>query len=289
MKTSTKLSFICLLGLSIQLPAQAQSVCTVPVQVCCGVGITNFQLNGTPAINRTSTVSENGGFTNTGVTTAVAKGQTYTMSITFPLEANVVNCNTYNVKVYVDFNQNGLLTDPGEEVVSLSNKQTGTHTASFTIPSTATTGNAYMRVMMKMAAASLSGGYCGHTLLTPCNIPADPGNFHGEVENYTLTIGATGINESNPSLIAANIFPNPFSTNTSISYTLTEKSQVSVGVYNVLGEKVTTLINNEMQGAGDYKYNLGNENNLLEEGIYFVKFIVGDKIGTQKLIKIKTL
>ena len=144
-----------------------------------------------------------------------------------------------------------------------------------------------MRVMMKMAATAFGPGVCGHSLITPCNVPADPLGFHGEVENYTLDIGATGINESNLSFIAANIFPNPFSANTSISYTLTEKSKVSLEVYNILGEKVTTLINSEMQGAGDHKYNLDNEKNSLQEGIYFVKFTVGDKSGTQKLIKIK--
>lgn len=289
MKTTiTLLSFIT--ACSFLTKTNAQSVCTFAGGECCGEGITNFQLNGTPAINRTSTVNENAGFTNTGITTTVAKGQTYNMSITFPLENNIVNCNTYNVKIYVDYNQNGLLTDAGEDAVSLSNVLTGTHTASFMIPTSALTGNAYMRVMMKMAQTSLTSppGNCGHSLLTPCNVPADPIGFHGEVENYTLNItGGNGISENVFSSVATTIFPNPFSTNTAISYTLTSPSLVSLEVYNILGEKVTTLINSEMQSAGDHEYNLDNENNSLEEGIYFVKFSVGDKTGTQKLIKIK--
>ncbi|HLG35095.1 MAG TPA: GEVED domain-containing protein, partial [Bacteroidia bacterium] len=159
MKKITKL-LLALMFITSMHETHAQ-VCTFPGAECCGEGITNFQLNGTPAINRTSTVNENGGFTNTGLTTTVVSGQTYNFSVTFPLENNIVNCNTYNFKIYIDYNQNNLLTDAGEEAVSLANVETGTQTGSFTIPTTALIGNAYMRVMMKMAFASLSGGSCG--------------------------------------------------------------------------------------------------------------------------------
>ena len=192
-------------------PAIFAQVCTFTAQECCGEGITHFQLNGTPAINRTSTVTENGGFTNTGLSTTVVAGMTYAYSVTFPVENNVVNCNTYNFRIYVDYNHNDLLTDPGELVDSLDNVPNGTYFGSFTIPVSALSGDAYMRVMMKMAASSLSGGLCGHTPVTPCNSPADPVGFHGEVENYTLKIiPATGLSESqwhSPILIS----PNPAS------------------------------------------------------------------------------
>src|SRR6188474_787222 len=91
------------------LETQAQ-VCVFAGEECCGEGITNFQLNGTPAINRTSTVNENAGFTNTGVSSAVVAGQTYNYSVTLPLEANIVNCNTFNFKIYIDYNHDNSLT-----------------------------------------------------------------------------------------------------------------------------------------------------------------------------------
>src|SRR5436853_4779708 len=165
----TKITTLLALILAASLHQAQAQVCVFTGEECCGEGITNFQLNGIPAINRTSTVNENGGFTNTGISTAVVAGQTYNYSVTFPLEQPIVDCNTYNFKIYIDYNHDNSLTDPGEEAVSLSNIVTGTHTGSFTIPATASTGNTYMRVMMKMAANSLSGGICGHSPITPCN------------------------------------------------------------------------------------------------------------------------
>lgn len=253
---------------------QAQ-VCTFAGAECCGEGITNFQLNGSPAINRTSTVNENFGFTNTGLTTTVTKGQTYNFSVTFPVENNVVNCNTYNFKIYVDYNQNNVLSDAGEEVAFLTNVATGTRTGSFTIPTTALVGNAYMRVMMKMAATSLSGGFCGHSALTPCNIPADPIGFHGEVENYTLKImGGSGI-ENNSGAKVLDIFPNP--SNGKFTLQLPESIyNGTIDIYSVLGEKI---FNQPLSVSGKEEINLTN----ISPGIYFLMVYDGEKYYRRKI------
>ena len=285
MKKITSKLFI-LLFVIVGFNVFAQTPCTFAGAECCGEGITNFQLTGgTASINRSSSVNENGGFTTTGVTTTVEKGQTYNYSITFPLEGPAVSCNTYNAKIYIDFNHNGILTDTGEEVVSLSNKANGTHTGIFMIPSSAMTGNAYMRVMMKMAATSLSGGFCGHSAITACNNPPDLIAFHGEVENYTLNItGTSGINELDENLLLLNAFPNPFSGSTVISYTLNDKMPVVLEVYNILGERTDVLVN-ETQTMGEYKFNFQSKTSA--NGVYFIKFSAGNKVYTQKLVEVK--
>lgn len=232
-----------ILFLSLSLPETQAQVCTFAGAECCGEGITNFQLNGTPAINRTSTVNENSGFTNTGDTTTLVMGQSYNVSVTFPLETvGIVDCNTYNFKIFIDYNSDDELTDSGEEVVFLADKQTGTHTASFIVPTTATVGNTYMRVMMKMSATSLSGGFCGHSPITACNNPADPVGFHGEVENYTVNIQApaTGMESvSNFSLFS--IFPNPFSEQTEITFYNPSSIPCTFVLYDILGNTIKSF------------------------------------------------
>ena len=284
MKKFTRFSFVCLLCLSNQVCTRAQTVCTFAGEECCGEGITNFQLNGTPAINRTSTASENGGFTNTGVTSAVVAGQTYNVS--FSCNPDIVSCNTYNFKVYVDYNHNGVLTDAGEEVASLANQAPGTHTTSFTVPTSALNGDAYMRVILKMGATPLvSGGFCGHSAITPCNIPVDPVGFHGEVENYTLNItGGSGINEGNANVFQLKAFPNPFSEFSTISYLLNDKMPVTLEVYNILGEKIDVLVN-EMQNIGQHSYIFNSKTPA--NGLYFLKLKAGDIEYTKKLLEVR--
>ncbi len=270
-KISTCLLFLMIVFSPLVTPAQ---ICTFPGAECCGEGITNFQLDGTPAINRTSTVTENAGFTNTGVTTTVVRGQTYNYSITFPVEGNIVNCNTYNVKIYIDYNQNNLLTDTLEEAVSLSDVQTGTHTGSFTIPDSAMTGAAYMRVMMKMSVASLSGGTCGHSALTPCDVPADPVGFHGEVENYTLDITTPVGFEKLKANSAFTIYPNPASDVINIENTpsnLTPEYQIM----NSFGQVCKRGILEESKIA----------TTGLHSGLYFICLEIGEEIVWSKFIR----
>jgi hypothetical protein len=261
---------------------QAQ-VCTFAGQECCGEGITNFKLNGTPAIDRTSTVTENRGFTNTQVATTVMKGQTYNYSVTFPLEANIVNCNTYNFRIFVDFNGNNSLTDAGEEVVTLNNVPNGTHTGSFKIPETASTGSAYMRVMMKMANRSLTGGICGHSPITACNIPADPTGFHGEVENYTLNINvATSTVDKSEPITALRAYPHPFSSVLTLETHLTDAQNMQISVFDVVGKMVKVMfVSNVIIGLNKLDIDLSE----LKSGFYLCKIDAGNHSQMVKLLK----
>jgi len=67
-------------------------------------------------------------------------------------------------------------------------------------------------------------------------------------------------------------YPNPFNPNTTIQYTVPIDRKVSVKIYNVNGQLVNTLINNQLVSAGTHKvmWNGKNKNGLsVSTGMYF--------------------
>ncbi len=70
--------------------------------------------------------------------------------------------------------------------------------------------------------------------------------------------------------------PNPFNPTTLISFTLPENSQVQLNIYNLLGQKVTTLINRTMSaGNHQVKFNASN----LSSGTYFYELSAKNEKG----------
>ncbi len=83
-------------------------------------------------------------------------------------------------------------------------------------------------------------------------------------------------------------YPNPFNPVTIIKYSIPERSNVSLTVYDILGSKVTTLIN-QQQNAGSYKVNFNPSliNGGLSSGIYFYTLKTDATLITKKLIYLK--
>ncbi len=61
-------------------------------------------------------------------------------------------------------------------------------------------------------------------------------------------------------------YPNPFNPSTKIAYTLGNNAQVTLTIYNIVGEKVATLVN-EYKNAGTYTVNFNAS--TLSSGVYF--------------------
>ncbi len=84
-------------------------------------------------------------------------------------------------------------------------------------------------------------------------------------------------------------YPNPFNPTTTIDYSVPRKSQVNLSVYNVLGQKVATLVNQEM-AAGKYRAvwdGKADSGNPLSSGIYFYKFEADNFVKTTKMVMLK--
>lgn len=76
-------------------------------------------------------------------------------------------------------------------------------------------------------------------------------------------------------------YPNPFNPSTKISYSLSNSSYVTLNVYNVLGQKVAVLVDEE-KSAGNYEVTFEAKN--LSSGVYFYKLQAGNSVQTEKMI-----
>ena len=79
-------------------------------------------------------------------------------------------------------------------------------------------------------------------------------------------------------------YPNPFNPSTTISFTLPERGNVSVKVFNMLGEEVARLVN-EVKDAG--RYNITWNANGFSSGVYFYSVIYNNKSTVKKMLLLK--
>lgn len=82
------------------------------------------------------------------------------------------------------------------------------------------------------------------------------------------------------------IYPNPFSIQTKFFAALTEDGLLSIELYNIIGEKVATLVN-KTYPKGEYVFTF--ENPRLQNGIYTVLFKHNNYQHTEKLVKTSDL
>lgn len=79
-------------------------------------------------------------------------------------------------------------------------------------------------------------------------------------------------------------YPNPFNPTTAISYQVSAVSQVSLQVFDILGKKVTTLVN-EKKSAGTYTVQFDASG--LASGVYLYRLTAGDFVQTRKMILLR--
>jgi hypothetical protein len=79
-------------------------------------------------------------------------------------------------------------------------------------------------------------------------------------------------------------YPNPFNPSTLIKYSIPEEGMVSLHVYNLLGEKVATLVN-EIQKAGRHEINF--DASQLSSGVYFYSIEAGNFKSIKKMLLMK--
>jgi len=84
-------------------------------------------------------------------------------------------------------------------------------------------------------------------------------------------------------------YPNPFNPTTIISFSLPRASSVRLEIYNVLGQRVSTLIDGELK-AGDHDISWDGQDGFgqpVATGIYFYRLKAGEFVDTKKMILLK--
>ncbi|OWP75736.1 endonuclease [Flavobacterium oreochromis] len=133
------------------------------------------------------------------LTALVSKNSTYTLSVK-PIWSSTVYAEGY--AAWIDYNKNGVFTDPGEQVANISPSSATTVTATFVVPATATLGTTKMRVSMRYNAVPTS---C-ETL------------DYGQVEDYTVSITDPIVDTAAPTAPTSLTSSNLTSTSCSLSW-----------------------------------------------------------------------
>lgn len=105
----------------------------------------------------------------------------------------------------------------------------------------------------------------------------DFGDFSTDVEKIDdLVPGEFGLSQN---------YPNPFNPSTTIEYNVPKTAVVNLTIYNILGQKVKTIVNNMEQTPGVYKITF--DASRLASGIYFYTLSTESFVSTKKMILMK--
>lgn|GEM_PF-1627536 len=107
---------------------------------------------------------------------------------------------------------------------------------------------------------------------------------------YELNIIITSVNENKPSIPAGFVleqnYPNPFSSKTNISYSIASQSDISINIYDILGQEVKRF-SPGTQGSGSHGViwdGTDNFNRKVSPGIYFYKMDSGKETIVKKMV-----
>ncbi len=124
------------------------------------------------------------------------------------------------------------------------------------------------------------------------NISED--SFMLMLDNFRIDSSADAVeNESVENIPQITIlnqnYPNPFNPETTISFDLPQKDKVELVVYNLKGQKVKTLINDEVdKGRHTIIWNgTNNQGKEVASGIYYYRLSSGNYTKTNKMVLIK--
>jgi bacillolysin len=217
------------------------------------------------SIARTST-ADGGYYNGTASSTSIAAGSSQTISFSAGFTGSAY---TEYWKVYIDYNQNGVFTDSGELVVSGSSSSAATLSSTFTVPTTAKTGNTRLRVIISDASATSS---CGSY-------------SYGETEDYTVSIsGGAAIAAAAPASLTAgtvsgdatlSLYPNPATSSLTLSLSSNEEL-TKVEVLDARGASVPAA---RYQGQGQLDIS------RLAGGLYLLRASDGQHTFTQRFVK----
>ena len=103
---------------------------------------------------------------------------------------------------------------------------------------------------------------------------------------YGVTSAATPLASRSivPETVHLSNYPNPFNPSTTIRYGLPNRSQVTLAVFNTLGQQVATFVQGD-QEAGYHEVRFDASG--LASGLYFYRLQAGTYVETRKLLLLR--
>ena len=149
-----------------------------------------------------------------------------------------------------------------------------------------TPGNDQGRVRVaKLFTGDIDNDGSGDIVFTSASFAADKPHLY--MIEHSGTLEALEENPSMPNKISiSQNYPNPFNPETRFQYNIPVDGIVSIKVYDILGNKIKTLVN-QWKSAGVHNeiWSGQNDNNqMVSSGVYFYQVKVGDEQITKKMI-----
>ena len=149
-----------------------------------------------------------------------------------------------------------------------------------------TPGNDQGRVRVaKLFTGDIDNDGSGDIVFTSASFAADKPHLY--MIEHSGILGASEENPSIPNKISiSQNYPNPFNPETRFQYNIPVDGIVSIKVYDILGNKIKTLVN-QWKSAGVHNeiWSGQNDNNqMVSSGVYFYQVKVGDEQITKKMI-----
>ena len=119
-------------------------------------------------------------------------------------------------------------------------------------------------------------------------VPTGQREERAELTTASFSLGNGGAELPGSFQLAQN-YPNPFNPSTEISFSLPSNSHVELDIYNVLGQKVKSLVSGELT-AGEHTVMWDGQNAsgaTVSSGVYFYRIAAGDFTDTKKMMMLK--
>jgi subtilisin-like proprotein convertase family protein len=100
-----------------------------------------------------------------------------------------------------------------------------------------------------------------------------------------ITVNTVGIETSAVAALGYSIYPNPLTESTTVSYFISEKSDVIFELCNVMGEKIYT-ISKGVQDLGHYEFNFNKRDIGLPSGVYIMQLKTKNKTASIRLVQL---
>ena len=118
-----------------------------------------------------------------------------------------------------------------------------------------------------------------------CSLHGAPGGIG--MAALIMVVQSTDVSENESSVNSFQLqqnYPNPFNPSTSIQFSISNREFVTLKIYNILGDEVATLVNEDKeQGVYDITFDATG----LSSGMYLYKLQAGSFVETKKMILIR--